>query len=86
MCLPTKNDQSSMSPASGAFSILGIGGLMLLACLAGPLLVGAVGGIGARVLLGAGGAIFALALCAAVPALVVAVRRRAARRQSALEL
>jgi hypothetical protein len=87
MCLPTKNDQTSSSPASGAFSILGIGGgLMLLACLAGPLLAGALGDLGAGVLLGAGGGVFALALCAAVPAVMVAMRRRAARRQPTPEL
>lgn len=86
MCLPTKPDQPSSSAASGAPSILGIGGLMLLACLAGPLLAGALGGLGAGVLLGAGGVLFALALCAAVPAIVLAVRRRAARRQPTPEL
>jgi hypothetical protein len=87
MCLPTKNDQSSSSPASGAFSILGIGGgLMLLACLGGPLLAGTLGSLGAGVLLGAGGVVFALALCAAVPAIMVAMRRRAARRQPTPEL
>ena len=63
--------------------MLGIGGaLMMLACLGGPLLAGALGALGAGVLLGAGGVIFALALCVAVPAVMVAVRRRrAARRQ-----
>jgi Na+/melibiose symporter-like transporter len=81
MCLPTKTDQSSSSAASGARSILGMGGLMLVACLGGPVLAGALGGLGAGVLLGAGGVVFALALCAAVPAVVVAMRRRAARRQ-----
>lgn len=82
MCLPTKPEQPPSSPATGAPSILGIGGLMLLACLGGPVLAGAIGGLGAGVLLGAGGAIFALTLFAAVPALVVAGRRRATRRQS----
>ena len=52
------------SPASGTFSILGIGGLMLLG---GPLLTGALAGIAAGVLLGAGGALLALALCAPCP-------------------
>jgi hypothetical protein len=87
MCLPTKKtDQSTSSPASGAASILGIGGLMLLACLAGPVLAGALGGPGAGPLLGAGGVIFALGLCAAVPAIVLALRRRATRRQPTPEL
>jgi hypothetical protein len=86
MCLPTKTDQSSASPASGARSMLGMGGLMLLACLGGPVLAGALGGVGAGVLLGAGGVIFALALCAAVPAIVLAMRRRTARRQPTPEL
>ena len=75
MCLPTKSDESR-STAPGTRSILGIGALMLLACLAGPLLAGAIGSLGAGVLLGAGGAVFALALCAAIPAAVFAVRRR----------
>jgi hypothetical protein len=86
MCLPTKSDQPSSSPMSGAGSILGIGGLMLLACLGGPVLAGALGGLGAGVLLGAGGVIFALTLCAAVPAVMLGVRRRAARRQPTPEL
>ena len=86
MCLPTKSDQPSSSPASGARSILGMGGLMLLACLGGPVLVGAVGGLGAGVLLGAGGVVFALALCAAVPTVTVALRLRGARRQPMPEL
>lgn len=85
MCLPTKTDQSSSSPASGARSMLGIGGLMLLACLGGPVLAGALGGLGAGVLLGVGGVVFALALCA-VPAIVLAIRRRTARRQPTPEL
>jgi hypothetical protein len=85
MCLPTRNDESSSSPASDAFSILGIGGLMLLACVGGPLLAGVLGSLGAGVLLGAGGVAFALALCAAVPAVMVAMRRRIARRHPAPE-
>jgi hypothetical protein len=67
MCLPTKSDEPSSSPAPEARSILDIGGLMLLACLGGPILAGALGGLGAGVVLGAGGVVFALALCAAVP-------------------
>jgi hypothetical protein len=88
MCPPTKSDQSSpsSSPASGARPIVGIGGLMLLACLGGPLLAGAIGGLGVGVLLGAGGVIFALALCAAVPAVTLARRRRSTRRQPTPQL
>jgi hypothetical protein len=52
---------------------------MLLACLGGPVLAGALRGLGAGVLLGAGGVSFALALCAAVPAIVLAIRRRLER-------
>jgi hypothetical protein len=86
MCLPTKTDQPSSPPGSGARSMLGMGGLMLLACLAGPALVGALSGLGAGVLLGAGGAVAAVALCAAVPAVAVAWRRRSARRSPTPEL
>ena len=39
MCLPVKSDQSSDTPAR---SIVGLGALMLVACLAGPAIVGAV--------------------------------------------
>jgi hypothetical protein len=78
MCLPTKSDEPSAPPGSGARSMLGMGGLMLLACLAGPALVGAVGGLGAGVLLGAGVVVVAVVLCAAVPAVAVAWRRRSA--------
>ena len=80
MCLPTKNEQPPSSGATGAISIFGIGGPMLLACLAGPILAGALGGIGAGILLGAAGGLFALALCAAVPAIFIAQRRRSTRR------
>ena len=69
MCLPDQNEPSS----PGARSILGLGALTLVACLAGPALVGA---LGVGVLVGAGGAVAALALCAAIPALAVAARRR----------
>jgi hypothetical protein len=80
MCLPTKTDQRSSSPGSGARSMLGMGGLMLLACFAGPALIGALGGLGAGMLVGVGGVVAAVALCAAVPAIAVARRRRTARR------
>jgi hypothetical protein len=86
MCLPTKTEQPSSPPGPGARSMLGIGGLMLLACLGGPALVGALGGLGVGVLLGAGGAVFALALCAAVPAVALAWRRRSSRHQPTPEL
>jgi hypothetical protein len=86
MCLPPKTEDSSSSPAAGAGSILGIGGLMLLACVGAPVLVGALGGLGAGLLVGAGGALAAVALCAAVPAVVIAIRRRAARRPPTAEL
>jgi hypothetical protein len=85
MCLPTKTDQSDSS-GPPARSMLGMGALMLLACLGGPALAGAIGGLGAGVLLGAGGVVFALALCAAVPAVLVGLRRRAARRTATPEL
>ena len=80
MCLPAKSDQPPSPPGSEARSMLGMGGLMLAACLGGPALVGALSG------LGAGGVIAAVALCAAVPAAAVAWRRRAARRQPTPEL
>jgi hypothetical protein len=84
MCLPPKPDDTSDSNATN--SILGIGALMMLACLSGPLLAGALGSVGAGVLLGAGGVIFALVLCAAVPAVTLAWRRRTARRRQLTEL
>jgi hypothetical protein len=86
MCLPTKSDQPSSSPASQTRSIVGLGALMLLACLAGPALASAIGGLGFGLLAGAGGLVLALALCAAVPAATVAWRRRSARRAPAPEL
>lgn len=76
MCIPMKSDNSSSRPGSSSGSLLGMGALMLLACLAGPALATAVGGLGGDVLLAAGGVIFALALCAVVPAAVIALRRR----------
>jgi hypothetical protein len=85
MCLPSKTDQPDSS-ALGTRSIMGIGALMLLACLAGPALVGAIGALGVGVLVGAGGAIAALAMCAIVPAIAVALRRRSARRQPTAEV
>jgi hypothetical protein len=75
MCLPTKTEQTDL-PGTPARSMLGIGAVISLACLAGPALADAIGAAGLGVLVGAGGAIFTLALCAAVPAAVVAPRHR----------
>lgn len=87
MCLPTKSDQpSSSSTVKGSGSILGIGALMVGACLAGPAFAGAAGALGAGVLVGAGGVVFALALCAAVPAVALGWRRRARGRRPTPEL
>jgi hypothetical protein len=63
-----------------------MGGFTLLACLAGPALAGAIGGFGVGALLGAGGAVLALALCAAVPAVVLGFRRRSSTRRAGPEL
>jgi hypothetical protein len=71
-----KSDQPDTPSGSQTRSILGLGVLMLLACLAGPTIAGAVGALGIGVLAGAGGAILAVALCFAVPAAAVARRRR----------
>ena len=77
MCLPAKSDKSVSATAAGMRSVLGIGAVMLIACLAGPLLSGA-GALGPGLLAGAGGAFFAIALCVGAPAAVFAWRRRAA--------
>jgi hypothetical protein len=82
MCLPIKSEQSG-SPGSPGRSMLGLGALMMLACLAGPALAGAIGALALGVLVGAAGAIFTLALCAAVPAVVVVLRRRSTTGESA---
>jgi hypothetical protein len=85
MCLPVKSDQpSSTSPPTR--SIVGLGALMLFACLAGPAIAGVVGSLGFGILVGAGGVVFALALCAAIPAGTLAWRRRSARRAPSPEL
>ena len=76
MCLPAKSDQSQSTTATGTRSVLGIGAVMLL----GPLLSGAAGALGAGLLVGAGGAAFAVALCFAAPATILAWRRRATAR------
>lgn len=68
MCIPPRTDDTT----SAARSLFGLGALMLLACLAGPVLSGAAGALG----VGVGGAVFALALCLAVP---FVVRRRGPR-------
>jgi len=76
MCLPAKSAQSQPMTATGTRSVLGLGALMLLACLAGPVLSGVAGALGAGLLVGAGGA----ALCIAAPAAILAWRRRATAR------
>ena len=77
MCIPPKTDGGETSTRS----ILALGTLMLLACLAGPALVSVVGGLGAGLLIGAGGAVAAVALCVIVPGLAaVGVRTRARQR------
>jgi hypothetical protein len=83
MCLPSK---SSNTTSSAARSIIGMGALMIVACLAGPLLTGALGALGVGVLVGAGGALFALALCLAVPAVVLRWRHRGSGHQTRIEL
>ena len=75
MCLPTKTDQPSSSSRLRRRSILGHRRADAARLPRRPVLAGALGGLGAGVLLGAGGVMFALALCAAVPAVVVALRR-----------
>jgi hypothetical protein len=45
MCLPVKSDQSSASSSQSVRSIVGLGGLMLVACLAGPAIAGAVAAV-----------------------------------------
>jgi hypothetical protein len=74
MCLPAKSDQSQAMTATGTRPVLGLGAVMLLACLAGPL------PSGAGLLVGAGGAAFAVAPCIAAPAAILAWRRRATGR------
>lgn len=87
MCLPVQSDQpSSSSPSLPTRSIVGLGALMLLACVAGPAIAGVVGSLGFGLLVGAGGVGFAFALCAAIPAGTLAWRRRSARRAPAPEL
>ena len=80
MCLPAKSDQSQSTTATGTHDPSRLGAVMLIACLAGPLLSGAAGALGAGLLVGAGGAVFAVALCIAAPAAVLAWRRRATSR------
>ena len=87
MCLPAKSDQPSSSTTTPPTrSIVGLGALMLLACLAGPAIAGVVGSLGFSILVGAGGVVFALVLCPAIPAGTLAWRRRSARRAPAPEL
>ena len=86
MCLPIKTDQSPHALASPSRSMLGMGALMVLACFGGPAPAGSIGGLGVGVLLGAGGMLVAFALCAAGPAVAVALYRRSARRAPTTEL
>jgi hypothetical protein len=65
MCLPPKPDQPTSTSAGETRAIVGIGALMIMACLAGPALAAL-----------AGGAILALALCFAVPSVGLLWRRR----------
>ena len=76
MCLPVRSDKSPSATSNGARSILGIGAVMLIACLAGPLLSAAMGAPGVGLLVGAGGAALTIALCIAAPAAILAWRRR----------
>jgi hypothetical protein len=75
VCPPPRSDE----PSGGARSVLGIGALMLLACVGGPVLAGAIGALGVGVLAGAGGLV-AVALCVAAPALAPVWRRHSAGR------
>jgi hypothetical protein len=86
MCLPVKSEDSSSSPLTQPRSIVGLGALMVLACIGGPVIASAAGALGVGVLVGAGGTIAALALCAAVPAPTLAWRRRFQRRELTPEL
>jgi hypothetical protein len=79
MCLPKTSDQPAAASGSHARSILGLGALMLAACLGGPIIASAVGALGVGLLAGAGGAILAVALCFAVPAAALARRRPSSR-------
>ena len=86
MCLPPNTDQTGSTPDPPIRSIVGFGALMVLACLAAPVIAGAIGAVGLGALAGAGGFVAALALCAAVP-IGVAVARGARRdRQAAVWL
>jgi hypothetical protein len=77
MCLPSKQSDRGETASR---SILGLGVVMLLACLAGPALIGVVGGLGAGVLVGAAGVVAALVLCSVVPAGYALLDRRRPRR------
>ena len=76
MCLPTRTDKTQTTASTGGRAIFGLGAVMLLACIAGPLLGGAAAALGVGLLAGVGGAVFALALCIGAPAALVAWRRR----------
>ena len=77
MCLPPKPEQDSASTTSSTRSIFGLGAVMVVACVGAPVIVSGLGALGLGMPVGAGGAAAALVLCAAVPAVVLAMRRRA---------
>jgi hypothetical protein len=83
MCLPAKSTESTSPPTSQARSIVGVGALMVLACVGGPAISGALGALGAGALVGAGGAIAAVVVCLALPTAMAAWRRHARRRADA---
>jgi hypothetical protein len=80
MCLPAKSQDPSSCPSQGR-SIAGVGALTVLASLGGPAIASGLGALDLSVLVGAGAAIAALALCAALAAATVAWRRRSRRRE-----
>jgi hypothetical protein len=82
MCQPNETDQKPSPGGPSSRSIVGMGGAMMLACLAGPALAGAIGGLGVGVLLGAGGALLAVVLCASAPLVFVGLRRRSTNRRA----
>jgi hypothetical protein len=76
MCLPARDDETVTTkdaPPRGRASMLLMAAVMLLACLAGPLLIGAVGAIGAGIA-GAGAGLIAAAICA-IPLALGRLRR-----------
>ena len=87
MCLPVKSDQPSVVVDVAADAFDRRPRRADAARLSGrPAIAGVVGSLGFGILVGAGGVVFALALCAAIPAGALAWRRRSARRAPAPEL